>query len=111
MLGALSYGIFLNHYLVLWTLFDGRVAGIGQALGFLAISAALAFVLYRSVERPVLSYRYRLRADSALQSRADPAFVADGSPIVRTSNGEYSRRVDAVVGKSFNDARHFFRRQ
>jgi peptidoglycan/LPS O-acetylase OafA/YrhL len=87
MLGALSYGIFLNHYLVLWTLFDGRVAGIGQALAFLAISAALAFVLYRSVERPVLSYRYRLRADNALQSRADPALVADGSSIVRTSNG------------------------
>ncbi|MBC7502653.1 MAG: acyltransferase, partial [Herminiimonas sp.] len=59
-LGDLSYGVFLNHFLVQWAL-------IGQPLGWPALVTYLALTLMLSVaiqyliERPVLRWRRQLR--------------------------------------------------
>ena len=61
LVGNLSYGVFLNHFLVLWTVFGGTVSGPLQAFAFVATSVALSAVTYYAVERPALAWRRRLR--------------------------------------------------
>jgi peptidoglycan/LPS O-acetylase OafA/YrhL len=63
-LGNLSYGVFLNHFAVQWMLFHGAVTSTGAILVYLATSIAVAALLYRSVERPVLMLRRHLRRNS-----------------------------------------------
>ena len=60
-LGNLSYGVFLNHFLVQWMLFDGKIATFGAVVAYIAASLAIAALLYWIVERPVLDVRRRLR--------------------------------------------------
>jgi len=60
-IGNLSYGVFLNHFLVMWVFFDGRVVGLGATIGYLGASVLIAFLMYWSVERPVLVLRKALR--------------------------------------------------
>ncbi|RJF99363.1 acyltransferase family protein [Noviherbaspirillum saxi] len=63
-LGDLSYGVFLNHFLVQWT-------GIGQPSGmvgmslYLLASLLIAALTQGLVERPVLRLRRRLRVKRA----------------------------------------------
>lgn len=64
--GNLSYGVFLNHFLVKWTFFDGQVNGIRNVIAYLSISLFIAFVLYHVVERPVLSLRKKLRTSKSI---------------------------------------------
>jgi peptidoglycan/LPS O-acetylase OafA/YrhL len=69
-LGHLSYGIFLNHFLVKWCFFEGPVKG-GAAIGaYLALCLALAAVTYGLVERPALRLRHGLRAKRRAGSAA-----------------------------------------
>jgi peptidoglycan/LPS O-acetylase OafA/YrhL len=58
--GDLSYGVFLNHFLVLWTIYPQSMSP-GQLPGFLAISIALAWLTQRCIERPLLKWRQTLR--------------------------------------------------
>jgi len=60
-LGNLSYGVFLNHFAVQWMLFRGVVTSPVAILVYIGTSVAMAAVLYRSVERPVLNLRRHLR--------------------------------------------------
>ena len=61
MLGNVSYGVFLCHYMVRWTFFNGHVEGVASEIAFLAISVLIATILYNIVERPILAFRRNLR--------------------------------------------------
>jgi len=58
--GDLSYGLFLNHFLILWVVFPAGVS-VAQLPLFLLLGLLLAFVSQRYVERPVLALRKKLR--------------------------------------------------
>lgn len=58
--GDLSYGVFLNHFLILWVLYPQGV-GRAQLLGFLALSIVLSWASQRGVEQPLLKLRHRFR--------------------------------------------------
>lgn len=58
--GDISYGIFLNHFLIHWILYPQGVAP-GQLPGFLALCALLAWISQHWVERPCLAWRQRFR--------------------------------------------------
>lgn len=60
-LGDLSYGIFLNHFLLIWLLFEKPPERPGQWLGLALASIALSWATQYGVERPVLAWRRRLR--------------------------------------------------
>jgi peptidoglycan/LPS O-acetylase OafA/YrhL len=59
--GDLAYGVFLNHFLLIWLFFPqpGRTPLQWAALAL--CSVALSFVSQRVLERPVLSLRRRMR--------------------------------------------------
>jgi peptidoglycan/LPS O-acetylase OafA/YrhL len=59
-LGDLSYGVFLAHFLVLWTVL-GRVENGRDIALFLGLSCLVAHATQRLVERPALALRRRLR--------------------------------------------------
>lgn len=65
-LGNLSYGVFLNHFLLIWTLFGTPPHTRFERLELLCLSVALAALLYHYVEKPVLTLRYRLRLKPAV---------------------------------------------
>lgn len=58
--GDISYGVFLNHFLILWTLYPQGLSA-GQWPGFLALSLALAWLTQRCIERPLLTLQRRIR--------------------------------------------------
>jgi len=59
--GDLSYGVFLNHFLLIWLLFPAAGHTPLQWAVLAAASLSLSFVSQRLVERPVLAWRRRLR--------------------------------------------------
>lgn len=59
-LGDLSYGIFLNHFLIQWTVTGVPDSASGWAL-YLGASIALSALTQWLVERPVLAWKRRLR--------------------------------------------------
>lgn len=63
--GDLSYGVFLNHFLLIWVLFPQAGHTPGQWAVLAACSLALSAVSQRWVEQPVLAWRRRLRATPA----------------------------------------------
>lgn len=76
LLGNISYGVFLNHFLILWSL---QAAGVdtgktSNVLTLIACSLALAWVSYRIVERPVIQYRRKIRAKETFQN-AMPSII------------------------------------
>ncbi|MGH8807151.1 MAG: acyltransferase family protein [Noviherbaspirillum sp.] len=60
-LGDLSYGVFLNHFLIQWA-FLGEPVGIRALLFYLATCIAMSALTQYLVERPVLQWRRNLRA-------------------------------------------------
>lgn len=60
MAGNLSYGLFLNHFLLLWVLFPAGVPATQFPL-YLIFGLLLAFFSHQYVERPVLALRKKLR--------------------------------------------------
>lgn len=58
--GDLSYGVFLNHFLIMWVVYPGGVETT-QLPGFIALSLALAWISQRSIEKPFLALRHKLR--------------------------------------------------
>ena len=67
-LGNLSYGVFLNHFLMQWAFFGGKVDGAAAAVAYICGSIFTAGILYYVIERPVLRMRHRLRASRAMAS-------------------------------------------
>jgi len=62
-LGNISYGVFLNHFLLIWTF---QVSGVDTSdlynISFLIVcSFLLSWLTYRLVERPVVALRYKMR--------------------------------------------------
>jgi peptidoglycan/LPS O-acetylase OafA/YrhL len=58
--GDISYGVFLNHFLIMWTLYPQGVAD-GQLPGFIALCLGLSWLTQRYIERPLLRRRHTLR--------------------------------------------------
>ena len=61
-LGNLSYGLFLNHFLVLWVVFDSSILGFWPRLAFIVVCTGFAALSQRWVERPALAWRQNMRA-------------------------------------------------
>ena len=59
-LGDLSYGVFLNHFLIQWALI-GQPAGMLMWALYLVASIALSLLTQRLAERPALRWRRRVR--------------------------------------------------
>jgi peptidoglycan/LPS O-acetylase OafA/YrhL len=59
--GDVSYGMFLNHFLVLWLLFPVGEHGPAQLALVVACSFLLSWATQRLIERPVLAWRRRFR--------------------------------------------------
>lgn len=58
--GDISYGVFLNHFFILWTLYPQGLAP-AQMPGFVALCVVLSWVTQRFIERPLLKRRQALR--------------------------------------------------
>jgi len=67
-LGNLSYGLFLNHFLIVWAVFDSSVHGFWPVLAFVLVATLGAGLSQGLVERPALAWRKGLRAMSAGRS-------------------------------------------
>ncbi len=76
--GNISYGVFLNHFLVMWVLFGGTVSGWSASIVYLAASVAFAWLMYSAVERPVLALRRALRVRGAARAEAVPTEAGTG---------------------------------
>lgn len=59
-LGDLSYGVFLNHFLLQWSLI-GLPQSVAAWILYIASSLALSYLTQRLIERPVLQWRKKLR--------------------------------------------------
>lgn len=59
--GDLSYGVFLNHYLLLWAIYPQGVS-LQQLPVFLLTSIALAWLTQRHIEQPLLKWRKKIRS-------------------------------------------------
>lgn len=67
-LGNLSYGVFLNHFICIWSLkaFGIDVSRIRYIVLLLAISCLLSYISYNVIERPALKIRHKLRHTEAV---------------------------------------------
>lgn len=63
--GDLSYGVFLNHFLLIWLLFPQPGHTPLQWLVLLLCSLVLSYMTQRLVEKPVLAWRRHLRKPAA----------------------------------------------
>lgn len=63
--GDVSYGVFLNHFLLIWVLFPGPGRSLAQWLLLAVASVALSMLSQQWLERPVLQWRRRLRTSAA----------------------------------------------
>ena len=63
MLGNLSYGVFLNHFFLIWAMaaVGITIVELWHWLILITASVALSFVSFVLVERPVLRWRHHLR--------------------------------------------------
>ena len=84
--GNLSYGVFLNHMLLLpiiERLLPSASAGV-RFFALIPISIALSYVTFRCIERPAIAWRRTLRnaptSPSAVAANADPATLDRGLP-------------------------------
>ena len=59
--GDVSYGVFLNHFLLIWLLFPAPGHTAWQLAALAACSVALSAATQRWLEKPVLSLRRKLR--------------------------------------------------
>lgn len=60
-LGNISYGVFLNHFLLMWLFSWQAPLGAGALLALVAASTLLSTCTFHFVEKPVLQWRRRLR--------------------------------------------------
>lgn len=72
--GNLSYGVFLNHFLVFWTL---KPLGVSLPLGVPLGSTLLAIATYYACEHPAMILRRRLRRPASVNMAASPGAAAE----------------------------------
>jgi len=58
--GDLSYGVFLNHFFIIWVVYPQGI-GAGQLQVFIALCIAFSLLTQRYIERPLLKCRHTLR--------------------------------------------------
>lgn len=58
--GDLSYGVFLNHFLILWVIYPQGL-GLTQIPAFILSSLTIAWLTQRYIEQPLLKWRTKLR--------------------------------------------------
>lgn len=68
-LGDISYGVFLNHFLIIWLLYPQGVSHKALPV-LLATSIGVSFLSQRYVERPLLHWRKRFRSKGAIALQA-----------------------------------------
>lgn len=64
LLGDLAYGVFVNHFLLIWLFGEAAPKGVALA-GLVALSTLLAYLTFRAVEQPALRLRHRIRRASS----------------------------------------------
>lgn len=72
--GDVSYGVFLNHFLLIWVLFP-QLERTPLQMAVIALSSiALSALTQRWIERPVLAWRRRLRKSTTVERhpRSEP---------------------------------------
>lgn len=62
--GDLSYGVFLNHFFIIWVVYP-QGTGPGQWPGLIALCIAFSWLTQRTIERPLLKRRHALRRSAA----------------------------------------------
>jgi peptidoglycan/LPS O-acetylase OafA/YrhL len=62
--GDVSYGVFLNHFLIMWVLFPTPNRSALQLAMLALCSCLLSWATQRWLERPVLGWRRRLRVEA-----------------------------------------------
>ena len=60
-LGNISYGVFLNHFLLMWLLSWQAPLNVPQLVGLVVCSTLLSLFSFHYVENPVLQWRRHLR--------------------------------------------------
>ncbi|AFU44358.1 membrane protein [Acidovorax sp. KKS102] len=60
-LGDISYGVFLNHFFLMWFLAWAAPLTAVQLLSLVALSTLLSLFTFHYIEKPVLHWRRRLR--------------------------------------------------
>lgn len=60
LLGDLSYGVFLNHFLLQWFVV-GAPKKLSEFIIYITLSVVLSFITQRWMERPILKLRKKLR--------------------------------------------------
>jgi peptidoglycan/LPS O-acetylase OafA/YrhL len=68
--GDVSYGVFLNHFLLIWLLFPAPVHTPAQLAVLAACSLCLSALSQRFIERPVLAQRRQLRVRPATELKS-----------------------------------------
>jgi len=67
--GDMSYGVFLNHFLLIWLLFPAPGRTPAQLAALAASSVLLSFATQRLLEKPVLALRRQMRREPAGNSQ------------------------------------------
>jgi peptidoglycan/LPS O-acetylase OafA/YrhL len=67
LLGDISYGVFLNHFLVIWIAreFDVITPTTFELSLMIAVSIACAWVTFHAIELPAIKLRKKLRIKKA----------------------------------------------
>jgi peptidoglycan/LPS O-acetylase OafA/YrhL len=62
-LGNISYGVFLNHFLLIWIFqaLQFKLDSVEKVTGLIAMSIVLGWLSYTVVEKPILRFRRELR--------------------------------------------------
>ena len=58
--GDISYGVFLNHFFIMWTLYPQGIS-VTQLPGFLALCMVFSWLTQIAIEQPLLKLRHRFR--------------------------------------------------
>lgn len=84
LLGNISYGVFLNHFLLIWVwrTFGMTTPTYLDMLTLMAASIVLGWVSYRLVEKPAIALRSRLRKrmQAAASTSAERPKAFDEAP-------------------------------
>jgi peptidoglycan/LPS O-acetylase OafA/YrhL len=74
-LGNISYGVFLNHFLLIWVFQTLKIStsSVGTVSFLVVLSVLLAWLTYNLIERPVLTFRHHLGRNQASISKSDLA--------------------------------------
>ena len=67
--GDVSYGVFLNHFLLIWLLFPAPGRTPLQLAVLALCSVALSWATQHWIEKPVLAWRRRLRNSGRVKAQ------------------------------------------